>query len=88
MFLTDPAYGWQFSENECVAKGGHLVSIHSSDENDFLVGQIGRTNRGIYWVGLRVSNQTCWFGNSFFNCRKCFAAIASCIFFSIEVYES
>ena len=58
MFVTDIEYGWQFSENECVAKGGHLVSIHSLDENDFLVGRMGLTSRGIFWVGLRVSWDT------------------------------
>ena len=54
MLLTDPDYGWQFAENECIGKGGHLVSIHSSDENRFIVGRMGLGSREIYWIGLRV----------------------------------
>lgn len=54
MFITEPAYGWQFAENDCATRGGNLVSVHSDDENDFLLGRIGLTSRGIYWLGLRV----------------------------------
>ena len=32
---------WELAENDCVQKGGHLASIHSKEENDFLLGLIG-----------------------------------------------
>lgn len=35
---------WQGANDDCVGKGGHLVSVHSDDENEFI--------RGNYWIGL------------------------------------
>ena len=31
---------WEAAENDCVTRGGHLTSIFSREENDFLFQQI------------------------------------------------
>jgi hypothetical protein len=45
-----PNYGtpWQTAENNCVAAGGHLASIHSQAEDDFLSGLIGPAGPSAY----------------------------------------
>lgn len=40
---------WDAAEADCVAQGGHLASITSSAENDFVQG----VGSGEFWIGLR-----------------------------------
>uniref|UniRef100_A0A7M6DLQ9 Uncharacterized protein n=1 Tax=Clytia hemisphaerica TaxID=252671 RepID=A0A7M6DLQ9_9CNID len=49
---------WQSAENDCVDLGGHLTSVHSQAENDFLHQQLlNRTGSGDAWYGgLRSEN--------------------------------
>ena len=55
----DQARNWQYSNDHCLHHGGHLASIHSKAENDFI--------QGDYWIGLiKVSagGQRHWSDNS------------------------
>ena len=38
---------WQEAENDCVARGGHLTSVHSQAESDFLNQQVTQRFVGI-----------------------------------------
>jgi len=42
---------WQEAENHCQSFGGHLASIHSEEENEF----ISKTLLGTVWIGGRAS---------------------------------
>ena len=39
--IPDDHKDWASAENDCVQKGGHLASIHSKEENDFLLRLVG-----------------------------------------------
>ena len=39
-YFSSQTKTWQDAENDCVARGGHLTSVHSQAENDFLNQQI------------------------------------------------
>ena len=43
---------WQTAKKLCEAKGGHLVTIGSSAENNAIHAQIIDTSRERYWIGL------------------------------------
>ena len=38
------ARSWQYANDHCRHHGGHLASVHSKAENDFI--------QGDYWIGL------------------------------------
>jgi len=54
-FIEDVTYGWQYAENDCMARGGHLTAIHGSDENTFILSRISRMTSERFWIGLRVT---------------------------------
>ena len=35
-YISNIAKNWQDAENDCINRGGHLTSVHSQAENDFL----------------------------------------------------
>ena len=39
-YISSQTKNWQDAENDCVARGGHLTSLHSQAESDFLDQQI------------------------------------------------
>ncbi|PAV78331.1 hypothetical protein WR25_24763 [Diploscapter pachys] len=49
------------AEADCVSKGGHLASIHSQEENDFLCKLVKTGNaqysEGMSWIGLQKVNE-------------------------------
>jgi hypothetical protein len=47
-YLAGPA-GWHAARDDCVARGGHLVTISSAEENDFVWGLAPPDSR---WIGL------------------------------------
>ena len=47
--LVEKFATWANAENDCISKGGHLASIHSADENNFIFKlQASRNN---LWIG-------------------------------------
>ena len=46
--LLDELLTWQDAEDKCVEYGGNLASIHSSEENDFIV-ELSKKNT--VWIG-------------------------------------
>ncbi|XP_076342287.1 macrophage mannose receptor 1-like isoform X2 [Tachypleus tridentatus] len=50
-------YTWHDAEDYCTKEGGHLVSIHSKKENDFIQKMIQETGSFIiksYWIGFHA----------------------------------
>ena len=41
---------WEDAENDCILKGGHLASIHSKAEGDFIIKLAGSSTASI-WLG-------------------------------------
>ena len=41
---------WQDAENDCILRGGHLASIHSQAEGDFIIELAGSSTTYI-WLG-------------------------------------
>ena len=58
--LTGAAETWTQAEAEAVAAGGHLASITSQGEEDFLISTFVDpiTGDSPYWIGLRDVNQS------------------------------
>ncbi|XP_033724612.1 echinoidin-like [Pecten maximus] len=49
---------WAHANNDCQAKGGHLLTIHSSKEQNFIMSTLGSLNfagNGV-WLGLTDQN--------------------------------
>ncbi|XP_054628197.1 C-type lectin domain family 6 member A-like [Dunckerocampus dactyliophorus] len=59
---------WNDAQKYCVAKGGHLASVHTKTTHDFLYGLAG----GHYaWVGgYKENNDWKWVDGSTFNVKK------------------
>ena len=56
---------WNQAENDCVSMGGHLVSIHSIAEVNFLQSIIGKPKYGLrsgysgwIWIGAKRATQS------------------------------
>ncbi|WP_148314571.1 CotH kinase family protein [Sorangium cellulosum] len=43
---------WEDAELDCVAQGGHLVSIHDAETQDLVVSIADAVQPGDYWIGL------------------------------------
>jgi hypothetical protein len=43
---------WPDAEMYCASQGGHLASIHSSAENDFLCQEVNAFSHDKCWIGL------------------------------------
>merc|ERR1711962_470506 len=56
---SDFKKNYDTSEAKCVADGGHLASVHSEEENEFLVELAGKEE--LFWMGGKVnSNSDGW----------------------------
>lgn len=49
--LFDEAIDWHAAKEKCESLGGHLVTITSKEENDFIVEQISKGSSLYYWLG-------------------------------------
>ncbi|MBP3792588.1 MAG: S8 family serine peptidase [Ruminococcus sp.] len=56
VFSNPDKYDAYKSEQACVEMGGHLVSINSQSEQDFIVGVLGSKDN--YWIGLEKKNNS------------------------------
>merc|ERR1719430_1779542 len=52
--LIQKRLSWKDAEIRCKEEGGHLASIHSKEENDFVFKVVneGDKNHPYYWIGL------------------------------------
>jgi hypothetical protein len=50
--FIEESMNWNDSESACVSEGGHLASIHSEEEQDFVYGLVSRF---AYWLGATCS---------------------------------
>jgi hypothetical protein len=48
--VTGPLRSWRQAEDYCVINGGHLTSVHSQAEADFIVGLVG-SSADYMWLG-------------------------------------
>ena len=58
---------WQGANDDCVTRGGHLVSVHSDDENNFISSLLPDA---AFWIGLIKSHkggQRHWTDNSHYD---------------------
>ncbi|CAK8673210.1 unnamed protein product [Clavelina lepadiformis] len=60
MFIDSITHGWQYAENDCITKGGHLVAIQSSGVNSFVLSRGYQMNAQALWIGLKNAS-----GNTF-----------------------
>ena len=54
---------WQTAKSVCAAKGGHLVTIESSSENNALKNALSAISKTKFWMGLtdvNLENQWAW----------------------------
>jgi len=54
-FVSDSSHSWVTAENYCRKEGGHLASVHSQAENDFITKLAGNEN---YWLGGHPDSHT------------------------------
>uniref|UniRef100_A0A914E1U8 C-type lectin domain-containing protein n=1 Tax=Acrobeloides nanus TaxID=290746 RepID=A0A914E1U8_9BILA len=60
-YMVNRATSWHEASNDCINRGTHLASIHSSEENQFLIelSQLGRPVSSwshFVWIGLTRRN--------------------------------
>ncbi|VDN56769.1 unnamed protein product [Dracunculus medinensis] len=51
-FVGRGPYSYEGANTECTARGGHVASVHSMEEMNFINNLVGS---GAYWIGLRKS---------------------------------
>ena len=64
---VEEAKSWQGSNDDCLQKGGHLISVHSNEENSF-VGSL--LPDPAFWNGLiktKKGGQRHWTDTSAYN---------------------
>ena len=50
--IIDESMTWQEASEYCRARGGHLVTIETQEEMDFIVSQLINAKNNCYWIGL------------------------------------
>jgi len=55
LFVDAVKFGWNLAQNNCTARGGNLVAVHSSEENSFILSWAARTTVNVMWIGLKVN---------------------------------
>ena len=50
--ILDPGIAWSEANNEAIAMGGHLVTLTSEEESDFVVGVVDNSGTSAPWIGL------------------------------------
>lgn len=58
--IYDEGMIWNDAKNFCESLGGHLVTITSENENDFIKSLIKNGNRGSYWIGGYKNQNNNW----------------------------
>ena len=68
---------WQTAKRICEQKGGHLVTISSAEENDYIYTNIAQYNTNRFWIGLSdiklvnqwewVTGEKCYYSNWYEN---------------------
>lgn len=60
--IYDSYYSWNKAKRECEKNGGHLITVTSQEEYDFLVSFVNNYGaRRLYWIGLSCeSNGSEW----------------------------
>ena len=48
--LIESVQNWQDAENDCILRGGHLASIHSKAEGDFII-ELDGSSTTLIWLG-------------------------------------
>ena len=56
----DSKGNWQDAENHCQGQGGHLASIHSKEENDFVAGLAKPSDEEPWLGGTNEKSQGSW----------------------------
>ncbi len=56
--VFDESITWQEAKAKCEEMGGHLVTIDSQEENDFVAKLISNKEKNLYWIGCFVDAQT------------------------------
>ena len=54
----DHSMTWQEADRFCRAKGGHLVTINSAEEQEFIEELLRKGERNSYWIGGMVASGT------------------------------
>ena len=50
--ILGPGIAWSDANNEAIAMGGHLVTLTSEEENDFVIGVVDNSGTSAPWIGL------------------------------------
>ncbi len=59
--IFDSSISWEDAKSFCETLGGHLVSINSKDENEFIESIIKDAKQDIYWTGgLKEESSDVW----------------------------
>ncbi len=58
--ITDDCMKWSEAKKACEEKGGHLVTITSAAEQEFLNGILANGSKNLYWIGLYKSGSKKW----------------------------
>lgn len=56
--VFDESLTWQEAKAKCEEMGGHLVTIDSQEENDFVAKLISNKEKNLYWIGCYLDTQT------------------------------
>jgi len=54
--FVEKTLSWKNAENHCKQEGGHLASVNSKEENDF----IRTISSGVFWLGLTDFKEGVW----------------------------
>ena len=57
MLILTPSLNWQDAEQDCISRGGHLTSINSKAEGDFILELSGDSIVNIWLGGSDLSNE-------------------------------
>lgn len=59
--LSDARVDWNTAEQACVQDGGHLVSLHSAEEKEYVRTSVLEPASIYYWLGANdIANEGIW----------------------------
>ena len=68
--IIDSGMSWTDAKEHCEKLGGHLVTITSQDENDFVLSIANAGTKKAYWIGLYYDNGQNWVTGESFSFHK------------------
>ena len=79
---------WDEAEKICNSRGGHLASIHSADENDFIYNLLGNPDEAL-WLGasdadVEVKTRMCTY---YINIRFAQLIAMYCIYHRVQIMK-